>query len=74
MWLGIPEPTIRLVGRCTEDGEHSSKLVSGSKSVSRGRFRGSCQPRRVADPGEALFTSALLPFTVEGGKGESGRG
>ena len=75
MWLGIPEPTVRLVGRCTEDGERSGKLVSGSKSGSCGRFRGgNCQPKRVADPGEAFFTSGLLPFTVEAGRGESGRG
>ena len=25
MWLGVPEPTIRLVGRCTGDGERSGE-------------------------------------------------
>ena len=73
MWLGIPEPTVRLVGRWTGDGERSGELVSGSKSGSCGQFRGNFQPKRVADPGEALFTSRLLPFAVEAG-GESERG
>ena len=34
MWLGFPEPTMRLVGRCKGDGERSRELDSGSKSGS----------------------------------------
>jgi hypothetical protein len=32
MWLGLPEPAMRLVDRCKGDGERSRELDSGSKS------------------------------------------
>jgi hypothetical protein len=35
---------------------------------------GNCQPKRVADHGEAPFTSAPLPLTLGGTRGGSGRG